>query len=305
LCAAVPRFAEWRQADVHGIVVVRHGRLAFEHYFAGADSLYGVVSLDTTFDAGTLHDVRSVTKSVTSLCLGIALDHGWVKTVDAPVLSFFPEWSELDTPEDRITLRHLLTMSAGLDWNENIPYTDPANSEIRMIRSSNPYRFALEQPVVAPPGEMYNYSGGSAAIISAVLKKTTGRSIEQFAKDELFDPLGITAIAWYHYSNGDPIAASGLPARADGRLGQLAQSWRGAGGRWSRQLRRWAIAPRSMARGCSLTSSVLALTVRWKSTGKPDIFMCCGGRYRGQRTCVGASLTPHRRRPCRSPGDQP
>ncbi|HXA25998.1 MAG TPA: serine hydrolase [Acetobacteraceae bacterium] len=224
LCAAVPRFTEWRQADVHGIVVVRHGRLAFEHYFAGADSLYGVVTLDTTFDAGTLHDVRSVTKSVTSLCLGIALDHGWVKTVDAPVLGFFPEWSELDTPEkDRITLRHLLTMSAGFDWNETIPYTDPANSEIRMIRSPNPYRFALEQPVVAPPGEVYNYSGGSAALISAVLKKTTGRSIEQFAKDELFDPLGITAMAWYHYGNGDPIAASGLRLRPRdmAKLGQL------------------------------------------------------------------------------------
>ena len=224
LCAVVPRFTEWRQADVHGIVVVRHGRLAFEHYFAGADSLYGVVTLDTTFDAGTLHDVRSVTKSVTSLCLGIALDHGWVKTADAPVLSFFPEWTDLDTPEkDRITLRHLLTMSAGLDWNENIPYTDPANSEIRMIRSPNPYRFALEQPVVAPPGEVYNYSGGSAALISAVLKKTTGRSIEQFAKDELFDPLGITAIAWYHYGNGDPSAASGLRLRPRdmAKLGQL------------------------------------------------------------------------------------
>ena len=224
LCAAVPRFTEWRQADVHGIVVVRHGRLAFEHYFAGADSLYGVVTLDTTFDAGTLHDVRSVTKSVTSLCLGIALDHGWVKSVDTPVLSFFPEWTDLDTPEkDRITLRHLLTMSAGLDWNENIPYTDPANSEIRMIRSPNPYRFALEQPVVAPPGEVYNYSGGSAALISAVLKKTTGRSIEQFAKDELFDPLGITAMAWYHYGNGDPIAASGLRLRPRdmAKLGQL------------------------------------------------------------------------------------
>ena len=224
LCAVVPRFAEWRQADVHGIVVVRHGRLAFEHYFAGADSQYGTPIPDAAFNADTLHDVRSVTKSVTSLCLGIALDHGWVTTIDAPVLSFFPEWTDLETPEkDRITLRHLLTMSAGLDWNENVPYTDPANSEIRMIRSPNPYRFALEQPVVAPPGEIYNYSGGSAALISAVLKKATGRSIEQLAKDELFDPLGITAIAWYHYANGDPIAASGLRLRPRdmAKLGQL------------------------------------------------------------------------------------
>jgi CubicO group peptidase (beta-lactamase class C family) len=224
LCAVVPRFAEWRQADVHGIVVVRHGRLVLDHYFTGADSQYGKAIPDAAFNADTLHDVRSVTKSVTALCLGIALDHGWVKSVDAPVLSFFPEWTDLRTPErEPITLRHLLTMSAGLDWNENIPYSDPANSEIRMNLAADPYRFALEQPVVLPPGEVYNYSGGDTALISAVLKKTTGRSIEQLANDELFEPLGITAIQWYHFSNGDPRAASGLRLRPRdmAKLGQL------------------------------------------------------------------------------------
>jgi CubicO group peptidase (beta-lactamase class C family) len=224
LCPVVPRFAEWRQADIHSIVVVRHGVLAFEHYFAGADQRYGTVIPDAAFNADALHDVRSVTKSVTSLCLGIALDHGWVKTLDAPVLGFFPEWTDLRTPDkERFTLRHLLTMSAGLDWNENIPYIDPTNSETRMNLAPDPYRLVLEQPVVLPPGEVYNYSGGSATLISAVLKKTTGRSIEQLAKDELFDPLGITAFHWYHFSNGDPRAASGLRLRPRdmAKLGQL------------------------------------------------------------------------------------
>jgi CubicO group peptidase (beta-lactamase class C family) len=224
LCAVVPRLAEWRQADVHGIVVIRHGMLAFEHYFPGADSQYGTPIPNATFNADTLHDVRSVTKSVTALCLGIALDHGWVKNIDAPVLTFFPEWTDLGTPEkERITLRHLLTMSAGLDWDENISYTDPMNSEIRMNRAPDPYRFVLEQPVVQPPGEVYNYSGGSATLISVVLKKTTGRSIEQFANDELFAPLGIAETKWYHFSNGDPRAASGLRLRPRdmAKLGQL------------------------------------------------------------------------------------
>jgi CubicO group peptidase (beta-lactamase class C family) len=234
LCAVVPRFAEWHQADVHGIVVVRHGKLAFEHYFPGSDSLYGVVSLDTTFDAETLHDVRSVTKSITSLCLGIAIDRGWVKSVDAPVLSFFPQWADLDTPEkQRISLRHLLTMSAGLDWNEMISHADPANSEIRMFRAPDPYRFVMEQPVVQPPGAPYNYSGGSAVLIAGALKQATGRSIEQIAKDELFAPLGITAIAWYRYRNGDPIASSGLRLRPRdmAKLGQLVLNHGQWGGR--------------------------------------------------------------------------
>ncbi len=197
-------------------------------------SQYGTLIPNATFNADTLHDVRSVTKSVTSLCLGIALDHGWVKSIDAPVLSFFPEWTDLDTPEkQRITLHHLLTMSAGLDWNENIPYTDPANSEIRMGRAPDPYRFALEQPVALPPGAVYNYSGGSATLISAVLKMTTGRSIEQFANDELFGPLGITATKWYHFSNGDPRAASGLRLRPRdmAKLGQLVLNHGQWGGR--------------------------------------------------------------------------
>jgi CubicO group peptidase (beta-lactamase class C family) len=234
LCAVVPRFAEWRQADVHGIVVVRHGRLAFEHYFRGADSQYGTSIADAAFDAATLHDVRSVTKSVTALCLGIALDHGWVKSIDAPVLGFFPDWTEFDTPEkERITLRHLLTMSAGLDWNETIPYTDPMNSEIRMGRAPDPYRFVLDQQVVQRPGEVYNYSGGSATLISAVLKRTAGRTIEQFAADELFAPLGITDTKWYHFSNGDPRAASGLRLRPRdmAKLGQLVLNHGQWGGR--------------------------------------------------------------------------
>jgi CubicO group peptidase (beta-lactamase class C family) len=224
LCDVVPRFVEWRQADVHGIVVVHHGALAFEHYFSGADAQYGTAIPNATFSADTLHDVRSVTKSVTSLCLGIALDHGWVKSLEAPVISFFPEWTDLRTAEkDGITLRHLLTMSAGLDWNENVPYTDPMNSEIRMDRAPDPYRFAFEQPAMVSPGEVYNYSGGDTNLISAVLRQATGRSIEQLAKDELFDPLGITAVHWYHFSNGDPIAASGLRLRPRdmAKLGQL------------------------------------------------------------------------------------
>jgi CubicO group peptidase (beta-lactamase class C family) len=224
LCAVVPRFADWRQADVHGIIVVRHGMLAFEHYFPGTDSQYGTAVPDAKFDAETLHDVRSVTKSVTSLCLGIAIDRGWVKSPDAPVLSFFPQWADLSTAEkQRITLRDLLTMSAGLEWNETVPYSDPTNSEIRMNQAPDPYRFALEQPVVAPAGEEYNYSGGNTSLIAAVLKQAAGRPIDQIARDELFGPLGITDFHWYRSANGDPRAASGLRLRPRdmAKLGQL------------------------------------------------------------------------------------
>ena len=154
-------------------------------------------------------------KSVTALVLGMAIDHGWIKSVDTPVLSFFPEYADLRTPEkDRITLRHILTMSSGLDWHESdVPYTDAANSEIRMDTAPDPYRFALEQPMVAPPGQIWNYNSGSTELLGAVLRKATGKPLDQLARTMLFGPLGITDVEWYRYAQDNPSAAAGLRLR--------------------------------------------------------------------------------------------
>jgi CubicO group peptidase (beta-lactamase class C family) len=145
----------------------------------------------------------------------MAIDHGWIKSVDTPVLSFFPEYADLRTPEkDRITLRHLLTMSSGLDWHESdVPYTDAANSEIRMDTAPDPYRFALEQPMVAPPGQIWNYNSGSTELLGAVLRKATGKPLDQLARTMLFGPLGITDVEWYRYAQDNPSAAAGLRLR--------------------------------------------------------------------------------------------
>jgi CubicO group peptidase (beta-lactamase class C family) len=96
------------------------------------------------FDAATRHDLRSITKSVTALVLGIAIGKGQIAGIDEPVLPQLPDYADLRSPEkDRITLRHLLTMSQGLAWNEDLPYSNPANSEIQMDRSPDPVRYAL------------------------------------------------------------------------------------------------------------------------------------------------------------------
>ena len=235
LCAIGPRFTEWKQANIHAVLVARHGRLAFEHYFSGADEDWGRSIGTVQFDPDVKHDVRSVTKSVTALLLGIAIGRGLVPGVDAPVLSLLPDYADLKTEaKQRITLRHLLTMSAGLAWDENIPYSDSANSEIRMDFAADPYRYVLERPVDAPPGHRYNYSGGSAALISAVLHKATGKTEDVLAQDMLFAPLGITDVSWARYpGNGDPIAASGLRMRPRdmAKLGQLVLNH----GRWNEQ----------------------------------------------------------------------
>jgi len=225
LCALVLRFAAWKDADVHAVLVVRHGTLVFEHYFKGADERWGNSLGVIDFAPDVKHDLRSITKSVTSLLLGIAIDHGWVRGVDAPVLSLLPQYADLNSAAlDRITLRHLLTMSAGLKWDENVPYSSPDNSEIQMDYAPDPYRYVLTRPVDTPPGAVWNYSGGSAALISAVLHQATGKTEDALAQEFLFDPLGIHDVAWVRYpGNNEPLAASGLAMRPRDltKLGQL------------------------------------------------------------------------------------
>ncbi|MGC1342190.1 MAG: serine hydrolase [Candidatus Binataceae bacterium] len=123
-----------------------------------------------------------------------------------------------------MTLRNLLTMSSGLEWHEiDTPYTSDKNSEIRMDSAPDPYRFALEQSVVAPPGQIWNYNSGSTELLGAILRKATGKPLDQLARSLLFEPLGITDIEWYKYAHGNPSAAAGLRLRPRdlAKIGQL------------------------------------------------------------------------------------
>jgi len=229
--------AKWlndSKENVHAILVARHGTLVFEQYFPGSDEAWGRPLGTITFGPEVRHDERSATKSVIALLLGVAIDRGLIKSIDEPVLSFFPEYADLRTPEkDRITLRHLITMSAGLEWHElDIPYTSAANSEIRMEFADDPYRFALEQPVVAPPGEIWNYNSGSTELIAAVLKKAAAKAVDDFARDLLFEPLGIVDVEWPRYANGKVIAGGALRLRPRdlAKIGQLVLqrgNWKG------------------------------------------------------------------------------
>src|SRR3984893_1555892 len=153
LCPTVKWLKNSKEKNVHAVLVARHGKLVFEAYSSGNDEHWGQAVGDVAFGPETKHDVRSATKSVVGLAFGIAIDRGLIKSVDEPVLSFFPEYADLRTPEkDKITLRHLLTMSAGLEWHETgLAALDPANSQLRMDDAADPYRFVLEQKVVSPP----------------------------------------------------------------------------------------------------------------------------------------------------------
>jgi CubicO group peptidase (beta-lactamase class C family) len=220
------------EANIHGIVVVRHGMLLFEHYRTGEDECWGVPLGKVAHGPETKHDLRSVTKSVNSLLLGIALEHKLIDHIDEPVLKWFPEYSDLRTLEkERISLRHLLTMSAGLEWDEYIPYDDPKNSEVRMLMSSDQYRYTLEQPVVSAPGKVWNYNSGGSALLGAVIGKAAGKPLDDAARELLLEPLGITDLAWTKNDKSGIPEVGGLRLRARdfAKIGQLVL----AGGNWN------------------------------------------------------------------------
>lgn len=223
LCDLIDRLAAL-DANIHGVLVVRGGAVVFEHYRAGPDERWGRPLGDTMHGPHIKHDVRSVSKSVVSLLIGIALDRKLIHSLDQPVFSFFPEYAQARTPaKDRILLHHLLTMSSGLAWDENRPYSDPENSEYLLNLMPYPYRYVLDQPVSAEPGIRWNYSGGDVALLGAIIQKTSQERLAEFAREKLFEPLGITDFEWLDMANGEAAAASGLRLRPRdmARLGQL------------------------------------------------------------------------------------
>jgi CubicO group peptidase (beta-lactamase class C family) len=216
------RLARSKRPNLHAVIIVRGGVLVYERYFAGEDQRdASEPPALVVFDPTVKHNLNSATKSVISLLIGIALERGWLKDLDTPVLSYFLEYPDLHTPEkERLTLRHLLAMSDGLGWYEFVP---PFDSYSRMRQATDPCRYVLEREIVISPGRGYNYNSGTTELLSAILRKAAGKPVDLLAKTELFDPLGIDDVEWRRLANGDPMAAGGLRVRPRdaARIGQL------------------------------------------------------------------------------------
>lgn len=212
-------------AALHGLIIIQDGRLVLERYVPGIDQRWGQMLGMVAFGPETIHDLRSVSKSIVSLLYGIALHRGMAPAVEAPLLVEFPDCADLAQDPKRAALKisHVLTLTAGLEWNEDVPYDDPANSEIGMERAPDRYRFILDRPFVAEPGERWIYSGGATALLGRLIERGSGMTLLDFARDNLFAPLDIVDVDWVAGADGVYSAASGLRLRPRdlARIGQL------------------------------------------------------------------------------------
>ena len=211
--------------NLHSVIVVRNSKLVFERYYEGVDSHWGTPLGNVTFTSESLHDLRSISKSIVSLLYGIALVEGKVPKLDTPLVDAFPEYDDLVSDPDRrrITVEHALTMTMGLEWNEELPYTDPRNSEIAMEHAEDRYWYVLSRPITAEPGTTWNYTGGATAVLGHLISRGVGKSLLDYANEKLFHPLSITDIQWTKGLNGEESAASGLRMRPRdlAKIGQL------------------------------------------------------------------------------------
>jgi CubicO group peptidase (beta-lactamase class C family) len=216
--------------NVHGVLIARDGVLLLEEYFPGYNSAGTYVS----YDRETLHRCFSVTKSVNAALIGIAIDDGLIAGAQEQISSYLPEYSDIfvDPDKDRLLLHDLLTMSAGLEWDElTYPYGDPNNSHYWLRRSPDPIRYTLEQPAAADPGIQFAYNSGLSLTLGRIVENATGERADLFAEDHLFAPLGITDYSWTLWGDGETLNTGGglsLRPRDMAKFGQLYLN----GGRW-------------------------------------------------------------------------
>lgn len=194
---------------LHSMLVVRHGLLVFERYYNG-------------FGRDNPHDLRSATKSITSLLTGIAIERGAVAGVEAPLMDYLARAYPEVQDKDDIMLRHLLTMSSGLDCDDGDQRT--RGQEDRMYRSKDwvEYFLSLSRPYA--PGDTTRYCTGGVVALGEAIAQGAGQDFALFAEDALFSPLGIQNYRWARFDEGRKVDTGGhllLTPQAMAKVGIL------------------------------------------------------------------------------------
>lgn len=181
---------------IHSILIVKNDHLIFEKYYQ-----------DYSYD--TLHDLRSVNKSIKSILMGIAIDKGFIESENDLISKYLktpvPQ-KNLDPRKDNITIKHLLTMSTGLDCNDWDKKSK--GQEDRVYKKKDWLQYTLDLPMVREPGEESFYCSMGTLLAAEIIQQASGMSLDAFAKKYLFDPLGITNIQRGHTTTNRKIISS-------------------------------------------------------------------------------------------------
>lgn len=218
--------ASGKFGNVDGMLVIRHGKIAYEKlyqhdyrdiYKREVKEKSGLNIGDPTgpynyfnvwwhpfYHQTRLHSLQSVTKTITSVVIGIALTRNEFPDINTPILKFFDTSmvKNIDARKRSITIRDLLTMTAGFDWNENLPYSDPNNTGTNMEASYDWVSYVINRPMQDEPGKVFNYNSGATELLSYIFRVATGRDIEEYAVQYLFTPLGINNYFWKRSPSG-------------------------------------------------------------------------------------------------------
>jgi len=245
-----------KYGNIDRLVVIRHGKLVVDQSYArDYERLYGDSARATTtlnnshdptgpfnyfnswwhptYRRGSLHTLQSVTKTVASAVVGVAVTRGDFPSLDTPILRYWDTSTvaNMDDRKRRVLIRHLLTMSGGFDWNESVPYSDPRNTAGALESSPDWVKFTIDRPMMREPGTAFNYSSGESALLAHVFYRATGMDIEEYAARYLFAPLGITEWYWKRTPSGTIDTEGGLYLEA-GDLARIWQLWL-EGGMWN------------------------------------------------------------------------
>lgn len=197
-------YASFPEYRTRSVVVVKNGYIVGEAY-------YGQIKQNSK------HDSHSMAKSFTSALIGIAIGQGLIESVDARVCQYYEEWDCDDQDDIRrtMTLKHLMTVTSGLDWKEDWSYGYKGrNNTLEMARESNYLKYMLERKGLYKPGTRFTYSTGDPMLLSGVIQKATGLTALKYAQKNLFNKIGIPNVTWSHDQAGNTITAWGIRATA-------------------------------------------------------------------------------------------
>ncbi len=214
---AVGRIHNGKYGEIHSMLIFKDNLLVFEDYYEGhqyqwdAPGHYGAY---ITWDRDTPHCIHSDSKSITSLCIGIAIDQGYIESVHQSIFDYLPDYQHFKSPEkEKITIEHLLTMTSGFEWDEwGVSLSSIKNDQIGIwFWEKGPMDYILSRDLVAEPGTRFNYSGGDIQILVEILRNATGMTLDEFSGTYLFEPMGIDSYDWWLiFPTGEIQGAGGL-----------------------------------------------------------------------------------------------